>query len=129
MGQIELNYQVLPLKDWTLEPWQWKGTLHSPKLQHYWNLTIRLFSVISRTFVVVGFLPIFREAVGVFYSHSRLGKLLLRARVDLGVMAMKRYFAFSKAPALPGPAEAVGEFYRPSWKFEGINDYFLYFIT
>ena len=25
------------------------GTPHSPKLQHYWNLTIRLFSVISRT--------------------------------------------------------------------------------
>ena len=26
-------------------------TLHSPKLQHYWNLNIRLFSVICRTFV------------------------------------------------------------------------------
>ena len=25
------------------------GTLHSPKIQHYRNLTIRLFSVISRT--------------------------------------------------------------------------------
>ena len=25
--------------------------LHSPKLQHYWNLTIRLFSVISRTLI------------------------------------------------------------------------------
>ena len=24
------------------------GTLHSPKLQHYWSPTIRLFSVISR---------------------------------------------------------------------------------
>ena len=28
-----------------------KGTLHSPKLQHCWNLAIRLFSVISRIFV------------------------------------------------------------------------------
>ena len=37
--------------EWTWEQCQWRGTLHSPKLQHYWNLTIRLFSVISRTFV------------------------------------------------------------------------------
>ena len=28
-----------------------KGTLQSQKLQHYWNLTITLFSVISRNFV------------------------------------------------------------------------------
>ena len=28
-----------------------KGTPHSPKLKHYWILTIRLFSVISRTLV------------------------------------------------------------------------------
>ena len=33
---------------WTWEPWQWKGTPHSPKFQHYWSLTIRLFSVTSR---------------------------------------------------------------------------------
>ena len=32
-------------------PMAMKGILHSPKLQHYWNLTIRLFSVISRTLV------------------------------------------------------------------------------
>ena len=31
---------------WTWERWQWRGTPHSPKLQHCWNLTIRLFSVI-----------------------------------------------------------------------------------
>ena len=36
---------------WTWEQWQWRGTLHSPKLQHHWNLTIRLFIVISRTLV------------------------------------------------------------------------------
>ena len=34
--------------------WQWRGTPHSPKLQHCWNLTIRLFSVISRTLVMGG---------------------------------------------------------------------------
>ena len=36
---------------WTCERWQCRGTPHSPKLQHYWSLTIRLFSVISRTLV------------------------------------------------------------------------------
>ena len=50
-----------------------KGTPHSTNLLHYWNLTIRLFSVISRILVVVGVLCIGREAVGVFYSPSRLG--------------------------------------------------------
>ena len=35
--------------EWTGEWWQWRGTPHSPKLQHYWNLTIILFSVISGT--------------------------------------------------------------------------------
>ena len=32
--------------EWTWERWQWRGTPHSPKIQHCWNLTIRLFSVI-----------------------------------------------------------------------------------
>ena len=32
-------------------------TLHFLKLQHYWNLTIRLFNVISRTFVGRGSYP------------------------------------------------------------------------
>ena len=41
-----------PKLNW--ERWQWRGTLHSTKLQHYWNLIIRLFSVISRTLVVEG---------------------------------------------------------------------------
>ena len=31
--------------EWTWERLQWRGTSHSPKLQHYWNLTIRMFSV------------------------------------------------------------------------------------
>ena len=49
------------------------GTPHSLKPQHYWNITIRLFSVISRT-LVGGVLPLCRCAVDVFYSPSRLGK-------------------------------------------------------
>ena len=52
-----------------------KGSPHSPKLQHYWNLNIRLLSVISRTLVEGGVLHLSREAVSVFYSPSPMGKL------------------------------------------------------
>ena len=45
--------------------------LHSPKLQYYWSLTIRLFSVISRT-LIGGVLPLCRDAIRVFCSPSRL---------------------------------------------------------
>ena len=41
------KYQVLPL--WArvdLERWQWRAAPHLPKLQHYWNLALRLFRVI-----------------------------------------------------------------------------------
>ena len=37
--------------EWTWERWQWRGTPYSPKLQHYWNLSIWLLSVKSRTLV------------------------------------------------------------------------------
>ena len=41
-------------------------------VQYYWNLTIRLFSVISRT--LVGWeLPLCRDAASVFYSPSWVG--------------------------------------------------------
>ena len=56
--------------EWTCEQWQWRGNLHSPKLQHYWNLTIRLFSVIPRT-LMEGILLFSREAIGIFYSPSQ----------------------------------------------------------
>ena len=46
-----LNYRSGP--EWFWEWWQWREIPHFPKLLHHWNLTIRLFSVISRTFVVV----------------------------------------------------------------------------
>ena len=51
----------------TCEQKQWRGTLHSPKLQYYLNLSIRLFCVISRI-LVRWVLPLCREAVSVFYS-------------------------------------------------------------
>ena len=52
--------------------WQWRCTPYSPKLQHYWNFSIRLFSVISETLVRWD-LTLCRDAVRVFYSPSRLG--------------------------------------------------------
>ena len=85
--------------EWTWEQWQWRGTPHSPKLQQYWDLTIWLFSVISRTLIeewgsylspemqlvhytapaewatrtlVGGVLPFCRDAVGALYSPSWL---------------------------------------------------------
>ena len=58
---------------WIWERWQWRSIPHSLKLQHYWNLTIRLFSVISWTLVWGWWvLPLCRDLVGVFYSLSRL---------------------------------------------------------
>ena len=60
--------------EWAWERWQWRGTLYPLSLQHYWDLTIRLFSVISWTLVVGGVLPLCREAVSVFYSPNRPGK-------------------------------------------------------
>ena len=50
-----------------------------PKLQHYLNLTTTLFSVISMT--LVGGLLLYRNAVGVFYSPSRLGTIRVRTRL------------------------------------------------
>ena len=37
---------------------KWRGTPHSPKLQPYWNLTIRLFSIIYRTYISGGILAL-----------------------------------------------------------------------
>ena len=66
---------MLPLRARVdLETEQWRGILHSPKLQHYWSLTIRLFSDINRTLVGV-YYPLCRDTVGVFCSTSRLGKV------------------------------------------------------
>ena len=84
---------------WTWERWQWRGTTHSPKLEHYWNLTIRLFCVIPRTLIggvlllcsmshmtLVGsgwVLPLCREVVGVFYNPSGLDKRCLGCVMNL----------------------------------------------
>ena len=75
-SSIWLSGPIAPGSEWTWERWQWRGIPHSPKLQHYENLTIRLFSVISRTRVVVMgvVLHLCRESVGVFYSPNNFSK-------------------------------------------------------
>ena len=57
-------------QEWTWEQWQWRGNLHSPKLHHYWSLTIILFHVISRTLVGVEVLPHCSGKIGVIYRQA-----------------------------------------------------------
>ena len=44
--------------EWIWEQWQWRATPHSPKLQYYWSLTIKWFSVIDRTLFGWGLTPL-----------------------------------------------------------------------
>ena len=55
---------------------------------HYRDLTIRLFSVISRI-LVCGFLPFSRESVGVIYSSSQLGNRGFEIRTDHVILAKR----------------------------------------
>ena len=70
--------------EWAWEQWQWRGIPHFPKLQIYWGICIRWFSVICRTLVLGWIMPHFIEGVGVFYSHSRLG-LGISIRTDWAI--------------------------------------------
>ena len=70
------------ISEWTWERWQWNDASHSLKFQHYWSLTIRLFSVISRTLVGWVF-PLCKDAVGAFYSPSWLGHCLRKVSWSL----------------------------------------------
>ena len=62
-------------------------------LQHYWSVTIRLFSVISRT-RVGGVLPLCRDPVGVFCSPSRLGNELFEAATIYIYIVIHRQICF-----------------------------------
>ena len=57
---------------------QWRDITHSQKLQHYWNLTIRLFSVVSTAFIVGGILTLSQEAVGVFCYLVKYTELFVK---------------------------------------------------
>ena len=67
-------YQVLPGRARVdLGAMAMKGSFVFPQSPSiYWNLIIRLFSVINRTLIGEGVLPLCRGAVSVFYSPSRL---------------------------------------------------------
>ena len=73
-------YQSGP--EWTWERWQWRSTPHSPKLQHYWRRTITLFNAIFGT-LVRWVLSLCRKAVGVFYSPSWLGNIIVIIYVSM----------------------------------------------
>ena len=79
--------------EWTWEQWQWRDTHYSPNPQHYWDLTIRLFSVISRT-LIGEVLSLCRGAVSVFYSPSQLGNLNCRYVVSPGNIAVWCHLMF-----------------------------------
>ena len=81
---------------WTWERRQWRGTPHSPKLQYYRSLTIRLFSVIYRTLVRwESYLSAEKQS-----DYYTAAADWARVRVDLETIAMKRYSTLLKAPEL-----------------------------
>ena len=100
---------------------QWRGTLHSPKLQHYWSHTIRLFIVISRT-LAEGVVSFCRDAVDVFYSPSRLSNLSYELDVIQGqfisnVKLVWNQFSFSKIDCLTIPLQLNARKFM-EWKGE-----------
>ena len=76
-----------------------KGIPNSPKLRHYWNLTIRLFCFISRTTVAgVGY-PFAEKFFGVFNCPSRLGNtqdvtLINKNRISSVVYVIRKFKPF-----------------------------------
>ena len=84
--------------EWTWERWQWKGIPYSPKLQYYWSLTIRLFSVISTTL-----------AEGCFTPLQRCNRCILQPQPTGLATAKSNSLSFlslslSLFPSLYGPA-------------------------
>ena len=85
--QLYLTNRLDPIRfyhsgpEWTWEQWQWWGALHSPKLQHHWNLTIRLFRVIYRT-LIGGSYPSAKVQL-VYSTDPLLGKEKLKEIVAL----------------------------------------------
>ena len=68
------------LPEWTWEQWQWKGTSHSSKFKHYRNLTIRLFSVISRTLVEGGGLTSLQRSSWCILQSQPTGQIIIICR-------------------------------------------------
>ena len=109
-------YQVLPFRARVdLGAMAMKGAPHSPKLQHHWNLTIRLFSVISRT-LISELLPLSSGAVGVFYSPSRLSKRSWEIRKK-ETTKFEYYLSFNLMSFIYNPFYWKGVWSRDSSKF------------
>ena len=76
-----------------------EGVLHiPPKLQHYWSLTIRLFSIIFRT-LIGGVLLLSRDAVSVFYSPHNPNKIIQSKWILSGII-VKILTALKLSPKL-----------------------------
>ena len=86
--------------EWTWEWWQWRGAPHSPKLQHYWILMIRLFSVICRT-LVDGRLSYFSTCSRCILQPQPTGSWDTRCVCEGGLTSLQRC------------RDAVGVFYSP----------------
>ena len=84
-----------PKPERTWERWQWRDTLHSLKLQHYWNLIIRLFSVICMTLVGRGSYPS-AESQSVYSIAST-------NRVSLARLFLPKAFYMTSTPLWPNP--------------------------
>ena len=100
------------------------GTLHSPKLQHYRNLTIRLCSVIYRVIIGWGDLtPVQRSSRCILTNpiclgHSHLiGGVLLLSKELVGVFycRSRQDHRTLTGCVLLSNREAVGVFYKPSY--------------
>ena len=119
MHYVHFTYSYLAMLHW--EQWQWRGTPHCPKLEHYWSLTIWLLSVKSRA-LIGGVLSFCRDVFGVFCSPSWLAHQTLIE----GVLPFFRYAVsvFCSpywlghrtfiARVLPLCRDAVSVFYSPA---------------
>ena len=74
-----MNHRLDPIScyhsgpEWSWEWWHWRGTLHSPKLQHH--LTIRLFSVIFRTLIGGGCLTPLQRSSHCILQPQPIGQI------------------------------------------------------
>ena len=63
--------------EWTWEQWQWRCAPDSPEPQHHWNITLRLFSIISRTLIGGGLIPMQRCSQCILLQHRPTGQATL----------------------------------------------------
>ena len=114
---------------WNRGWWQWRAILNSPKFQTYWNLTIRLLSIISRT-LFGRVLLLCRDAVNVVCcpgrrSHKTLvARVLLLCRDAVSVVCSSGRISLKTlvARVLPLCRDVVGVVCSPSWRGQGVND-------